>query len=148
MILPGHILDGTVNSNVAVISRVNHTFPQGVHVNSGSIQGQSDVNDFLGPDFLGLNGFGTGKPTIQTVPLTNQSGTSSISGPQQLMVRQTLVQQNRERALLLEEQPLLLQDLLDPERQEQQQQRQMQAMIRQWSESFFPNIGRNSLGFQ
>ncbi|XP_072297616.1 histone-lysine N-methyltransferase 2C isoform X2 [Eucyclogobius newberryi] len=45
------------------------------------------------------------------------------------------------RPLLLEEQPLLLQDLLDQERQEQQQQRQMQAMIRQRSsDSFFPNI--------
>ncbi|XP_071184545.1 histone-lysine N-methyltransferase 2C-like isoform X7 [Salvelinus alpinus] len=45
------------------------------------------------------------------------------------------------RPLLLDEQPLLLQDLLDQERQEQQQQRQMQAMIRQRSsDSFFPNI--------
>ncbi|EPY88415.1 hypothetical protein CB1_000174005 [Camelus ferus] len=40
----------------------------------------------------------------------------------------------------IQEQPLLLQDLLDQERQEQQQQRQMQAMIRQRSEPFFPNI--------
>lgn len=134
---PGHALDGTVNSNVAVVSRVNHTFPQGVQVNPGFIQAQSAVN----------HGFGTGKPTNQTVPLTNQSGTSGMSGPQQLMVPQTLTQQNRERPLLLEEQPLLLQDLLDQERQEQQQQRQMQAMIRQRSEPFFPNIGRNSLDF-
>ncbi|CDQ63290.1 unnamed protein product [Oncorhynchus mykiss] len=45
------------------------------------------------------------------------------------------------RPLLLEEQPLLLQDLLDQERHEQQQQRQMQAMIRQRSsDSFFPNM--------
>ncbi|KAJ8396838.1 hypothetical protein AAFF_G00014370 [Aldrovandia affinis] len=45
------------------------------------------------------------------------------------------------RPLLLDEQPLLLQDLLDQERQEQQQQRQMQAIIRQRSsDSFFPNI--------
>ncbi|KAI2649197.1 Histone-lysine N-methyltransferase 2C [Labeo rohita] len=50
-----------------------------------------------------------------------------------------LSQQNR--PLLLDEQPLLLQDLLDQERQEQQQQRQMQAMIRQRSsDPFFPNI--------
>jgi histone-lysine N-methyltransferase MLL3 len=34
---------------------------------------------------------------------------------------------------------------LDQERQEQQQQRQMQAMIRQRSEPFFPNIGKNFL---
>lgn len=47
------------------------------------------------------------------------------------------------RPLLLDEQPLLLQDLLDQERQEQQQQRQMQAMIRQRSnDPFFPNIGK------
>lgn len=47
------------------------------------------------------------------------------------------------RPLLLEEQPLLLQDLLDQERQEQQQQKQMQAMIRQRSsDTFFPNIGK------
>ncbi|XP_053350621.1 histone-lysine N-methyltransferase 2C isoform X4 [Clarias gariepinus] len=45
------------------------------------------------------------------------------------------------RPLLLDEQPLLLQDLLDQERQEQQQQRQMQAMIRQRSnDPFFPNV--------
>ncbi|XP_035386586.1 histone-lysine N-methyltransferase 2C isoform X4 [Electrophorus electricus] len=52
------------------------------------------------------------------------------------------VQQSQSnRPLLLDEQPLLLQDLLDQERQEQQQQRQMQAMIRQRSgDQFFPNI--------
>ncbi|XP_053073813.1 histone-lysine N-methyltransferase 2C isoform X10 [Acinonyx jubatus] len=121
---PGHMLDSTMNSNVPVVSRVNHTFPQGVQVNPGFIQGQSPVN----------HGFGTGKPANQTVPLTSQSG------PQQLMIPPTLAQQGRERPLLLEEQPLLLQDLLDQERQEQQQQRQMQAMIRQRAEPFFPNI--------
>ncbi|XP_065397172.1 histone-lysine N-methyltransferase 2C isoform X9 [Macaca fascicularis] len=127
---PGHVLDNTVNSNVTVVSRVNHVFSQGVQVNPGFIPGQSTVNHNLG----------TGKPTTQTGSLTSQSGTSSVSGPQQLMIPQTLAQQNRERPLLLEEQPLLLQDLLDQERQEQQQQRQMQAMIRQRSEPFFPNI--------
>lgn len=56
-----------------------------------------------------------------------------------------LSQQNR--PLLLEEQPLLLQDLLDQERQEQQQQKQMQAMIRQRSnDTFFPNIGKRCSG--
>ncbi|KAM9185757.1 histone-lysine N-methyltransferase 2C [Dugong dugon] len=126
---PGHVLDNTVNSNVAVVSRVNHTFSQGVQVNPGFVQGQSASHSF-----------GTGKSTNQTVPLTSQSSTSGMSGPQQLMIPQTLAQQNRERPLLLEEQPLLLQDLLDQERQEQQQQRKMQAMIRQRSEPFFPNI--------
>ncbi|XP_075811542.1 histone-lysine N-methyltransferase 2C isoform X16 [Microtus pennsylvanicus] len=127
---PGPLLDNAMNSNVTVVPRVNHVFSQGVPVNPGFIQGQSSVNHNLG----------TGKPTNQTVPLTDQSSTSGMPGPQQLMLPQTLAQQNRERPLLLEEQPLLLQDLLDQERQEQQQQRQMQAMIRQRSEPFFPNI--------
>ncbi|KAM5205546.1 histone-lysine N-methyltransferase 2C isoform 7-T7 [Hipposideros larvatus] len=127
---PGHVLDNTMNSNVTVVSRVNHAFPQGVQVNPGFIQGQPAVS----------HGFGTGKPAHQTVPLTSQSGPSGLSGPHQLMVPPALAQQSRERPLLLEEQPLLLQDLLDQERQEQQQQRQMQAMIRQRSEPFFPNI--------
>lgn len=135
---PGHGLDNPMNSNVTAVPRLNHTFPPGMQVNPGFLQGQSPVN----------HAFGTGKPTNQTVPLTSQSGTGGMSGPQQLMIPQTLAQQNRERPLLLEEQPLLLQDLLDQERQEQQQQRQMQAMIRQRSEPFFPNIGRNSFVFQ
>ncbi|XP_037691694.1 histone-lysine N-methyltransferase 2C isoform X3 [Choloepus didactylus] len=126
---PGHVLDNTMNSNVPVVSRVNHTFTQGMQVNSGFVQGQPTNHSF-----------GTGKPTTQAVPLTSQSSTNGMSGAQQLMIPQTLSQQNRERPLLLEEQPLLLQDLLDQERQEQQQQRQMQAMIRQRSEPFFPNI--------
>ncbi|XP_016052433.1 PREDICTED: histone-lysine N-methyltransferase 2C isoform X1 [Miniopterus natalensis] len=127
---PGHVLDNTVNSNVTGVPRVNHAFPQGVQVNPGFLQGQAAVN----------HGFGTGKPANQTVPLPGQSGAGGLSGPQPLMVPPTLAQQGRERPLLLEEQPLLLQDLLDQERQEQQQQRQMQAMIRQRSDPFFPNI--------
>ncbi|KAM9077125.1 histone-lysine N-methyltransferase 2C isoform 3-T6 [Megaptera novaeangliae] len=127
---PGHALDNTLSSNVTVVPRLNHTFPQGVQVSPGFIQGQPTVH----------RSFGTGKPVNQTVPLTSPSAASGMSGPQQLMVPQTAAQQNRERPLLLEEQPLLLQDLLDQERQEQQQQRQMQAMIRQRSEPFFPNI--------
>lgn len=111
---PGHVLDGTMNSNVTVVSRVNHAFPQGVQVNPGFIQGQSAVS----------HGFGTGKPANQTVPLTSQPGASGLPGPHQLMIPPALTQQSRERPLLLEEQPLLLQDLLDQERQEQQQQQQ------------------------
>ncbi|XP_065795577.1 histone-lysine N-methyltransferase 2C isoform X7 [Muntiacus reevesi] len=130
MTSPGHVLDNAINSNVAVVPRLNHAFPQGVQVNPGFIQGQPPVN----------HSFGTGKPASQPVPLTSQPGTSGMSGAQQLMIPQTLAPQSRERPLLLEEQPLLLQDLLDQERQEQQQQRQMQAMIRQRSEPFFPNI--------
>ncbi|KAM5255335.1 histone-lysine N-methyltransferase 2C [Ctenodactylus gundi] len=127
---PGPVLDNAINSTVTVAARINHAFPQSAQVNPGFVQGQSQVNHSLG----------TGKSTNQAVPLTNQSGTSGMSGSQQTMIPQTVAPQNRERPLLLEEQPLLLQDLLDQERQEQQQQRQMQAMIRQRSEPFFPNI--------
>ncbi|XP_056155239.1 histone-lysine N-methyltransferase 2C [Lampris incognitus] len=51
------------------------------------------------------------------------------------------------RPLLLEEQPLLLQDLLDQERQEQQHQKHMQAMIRQRTsaEPTLPNIDFDSI---
>ncbi|XP_077954733.1 histone-lysine N-methyltransferase 2C isoform X12 [Gasterosteus aculeatus] len=67
---------------------------------------------------------------------------SGLTLAQQEALSQALGQHGQlHRPLLLEEQPLLLQDLLDQERQEQQQQRQMQAMIRQRSsDSFFPNI--------
>ncbi|XP_076001014.1 histone-lysine N-methyltransferase 2C isoform X3 [Genypterus blacodes] len=89
----------------------------------------------------------------QTLPDGTTAGEASMAGfgadhqlglspgadlnSQQAMLNQGL----GHRPLLLEEQPLLLQDLLDQERQEQQQQRQMQAMIRQRSsDTFFPNI--------
>ncbi|KAM8728163.1 histone-lysine N-methyltransferase 2C isoform 1-T1 [Acanthopagrus schlegelii] len=103
----------------------------------------------------------TGLPMTQTIPDATTSGEASLTGygadhqlglpsgvdqsgltqAQQNAVNQALAQHGQHRPLLLEEQPLLLQDLLDQERQEQQQQRQMQAMIRQRSsDSFFPNI--------
>ncbi|KAM9308003.1 histone-lysine N-methyltransferase 2C [Gastrophryne carolinensis] len=94
-----------------------HGFAQNSPSNSVFLPAQQG-----GPNFV------SGDPLNQGVPCPG------ISGAQQVML------QNRERPLLLEEQPLLLQDLLDQERQEQQQQRQMQAMIRQRSEPFFPNI--------
>lgn len=53
--------------------------------------------------------------------------------------------QNKSKLLLLEEQPLLLQDLLDQEWQEQQQQQQMQALIRQKSsptDAAFPDLSK------
>ncbi len=69
-----------------------------------------------------------------------------LSGEQHsILAQQAMLSQqgNQNRPMLLEDQPLLLQDLLDQERQEQQQQKQMQAMIRQRSsDSFFPNIGK------
>ncbi|XP_070623547.1 histone-lysine N-methyltransferase 2C isoform X14 [Erythrolamprus reginae] len=119
-----------VLSDVNMVLPVSHSFSQGTAVNSSFISGQP-INPSLG----------VGQPGSQTGPVANRPAPSGIPGPQQLVLSQTLVQQqNRERPLLLEEQPLLLQDLLDQERQEQQQQRQMQAMIRQRSEPFFPNI--------
>uniref|UniRef100_A0AAV2JQ26 [Histone H3]-lysine(4) N-trimethyltransferase n=1 Tax=Knipowitschia caucasica TaxID=637954 RepID=A0AAV2JQ26_KNICA len=73
-------------------------------------------------------------PQLETRSCTDQSG---LNQAQQANGNAAM----GHRPLLLEEQPLLLQDLLDQERQEQQQQRQMQAMIRQRStDSFFPNI--------
>lgn len=52
---------------------------------------------------------------------------------------------NKPRPLLLGEQPLLLQDLLDQERQEQQQQKQMQVLMRQRStpESGITSVGKS-----
>ncbi|XP_062982276.1 histone-lysine N-methyltransferase 2C isoform X3 [Elgaria multicarinata webbii] len=115
---------------VNMVQKISHSFSQGTAVNPGFIPGQPVSHSF-----------GSGQPGNQTVPVLNRPGPSGMPVPQQMMLPQTLAQQqNRERPLLLEEQPLLLQDLLDQERQEQQQQRQMQAMIRQRSEPFFPNI--------
>lgn len=124
--------------DVNMVPAVSHSFSQGTAVNSAFISGQP-----LNPNL------GVGQPGSQTGSVGNRPAPSGIPGSQQLVLPQTLVQQqNRERPLLLEEQPLLLQDLLDQERQEQQQQRQMQAMIRQRSEPFFPNIGMLLLLFQ
>uniref|UniRef100_A0ABM5GMV7 [histone H3]-lysine(4) N-methyltransferase n=1 Tax=Pogona vitticeps TaxID=103695 RepID=A0ABM5GMV7_9SAUR len=116
--------------NVNIVPQMSHPFSQGATVNPGFAPGQPASHSF-----------GTGQPGNPVVPVVNRPGPGGMPGPQQMMLPQTLAQQqNRERPLLLEEQPLLLQDLLDQERQEQQQQRQMQAMIRQRSEPFFPNI--------
>ncbi|KAM4687610.1 histone-lysine N-methyltransferase 2C [Discoglossus pictus] len=98
--------------------RLNPSFSQGSPTDSGFISNQTSGHSFV---------------TGESLP--NQPCPSGLPSAQQL-----ILQQNRERPLLLEEQPLLLQDLLDQERQEQQQQRQMQAMIRQRSEPFFPSI--------
>ena len=68
-----------------------------------------------------------------------------FSAQQQGPISQGLSLPQGHRPLLLEEQPLLLQDLLDQERQEQQQQRQMQTMIRQrpTSETLPPSMGEH-----
>ncbi|XP_029444302.1 histone-lysine N-methyltransferase 2C isoform X2 [Rhinatrema bivittatum] len=126
----GQIADHTLNSNLPMGSRLNQSFSQGPNVNSNFMQGQPASHNFGG----------SGQSTNQAMPLANQPGSSNMSASQQIILPQTMNQGNRERPLLLDEQPLLLQDLLDQERQEQQQQRQMQAMIRNRSEPFFPNI--------
>ena len=71
-------------------------------------------------------------------------GTSTQTPTQAVFPQNQNQDQNKNRPLLLEEQPLLLQDLLDQERQEQQQQKQMQALIRQRPspESVLPNMGK------
>ncbi|XP_060638587.2 histone-lysine N-methyltransferase 2C isoform X4 [Anolis sagrei] len=116
--------------NMNIVPQISHSFSPGTTVNPGFVPGQPAGHSF-----------GPGQPGNQPVPVVNRPGPTGMPGPQQMMLPQALAQQqNRERPLLLEEQPLLLQDLLDQERQEQQQQRQMQAMIRQRSEPFFPNI--------
>ncbi|XP_044280541.1 histone-lysine N-methyltransferase 2C isoform X5 [Varanus komodoensis] len=121
----GQTMENAIH-NVNMVQKISHNFSQGTAVNPGFIPGQPISHSFV-----------AGQPGNQTVPVASRPGPSGVPVPQQMMHTQ---QQNRERPLLLEEQPLLLQDLLDQERQEQQQQRQMQAMIRQRSEPFFPNI--------
>ncbi|KAM6948736.1 histone-lysine N-methyltransferase 2C [Aplochiton taeniatus] len=87
----------------------------------------------------GMDPANTGERSMVDFGADQQLEQGGLTQAQQALLNQALGQQNR--PLLLEEQPLLLQDLLDQERQEQQQQRQMQAMIRQRSsDSFFPNI--------
>ncbi|KAE8595665.1 hypothetical protein XENTR_v10015836 [Xenopus tropicalis] len=110
--------------NPSMTPRLNHGFPQGSPSKSPFVSALPSGHNFV-----------SGENPSQTIPLPNQPCAAGLPSAQQLML-----QQSRERPLLLEEQPLLLQDLLDQERQEQQQQRQMQAMIRQRSEPFFPNI--------
>ncbi|KAJ8378007.1 hypothetical protein AAFF_G00249440 [Aldrovandia affinis] len=103
-------------------------------------QGAPLGNSNIMPEQPNCQNFGAAQPGDQILPIGSQQlANSNLSQAHQAMFSQALGQQNR--PLLLDEQPLLLQDLLDQERQEQQQQRQMQAMIRQRSsDSFFPNI--------
>ncbi|KAM4704791.1 histone-lysine N-methyltransferase 2C [Rhinophrynus dorsalis] len=115
----GPIVENALNTSMG--PRINHGFSEGSPSNSGFVSGQPSGHTFV---------------SGEQATLANQPCPSGLQATQQ----QVMLQQNRERPLLLEEQPLLLQDLLDQERQEQQQQRQMQAMIRQRSEPFFPNI--------
>ncbi|RXM36061.1 Histone-lysine N-methyltransferase 2C [Acipenser ruthenus] len=128
LMTPGQMQEHAANPNLSMDEIMDHTFSQGAQppVNPNFIQGQ----DFSTEQQIGTH-----------IPMVNQTEPNGMSATEQALISQALSQQNRERPLLLDEQPLLLQDLLDQERQEQQQQRQMQAMIRQRSsDSFFPNI--------
>ncbi|XP_061588310.1 histone-lysine N-methyltransferase 2C isoform X1 [Cololabis saira] len=101
------------------------------------------ISDTTTGEDVSMAGFG-GDHQVGLTPGVDESG---LSQAQQTALSQALGQHGlQQRPLLLEEQPLLLQDLLDQERQEQQQQRQMQAMIRQRSsDTFFPNIDFDSI---
>nr|DBA25076.1 TPA: hypothetical protein GDO54_012648 [Pyxicephalus adspersus] len=114
---PNQVIEPAINQNMG--PRPHHGFAQESPSDSVFLPGQQGGHNFV-----------PGDPLNQTLPCPSGMQTA----------QQVMLQQSRERPLLLEEQPLLLQDLLDQERQEQQQQRQMQAMIRQRSEPFFPNF--------
>ncbi|XP_036790810.1 histone-lysine N-methyltransferase 2C isoform X3 [Oncorhynchus mykiss] len=122
-----------LNPSVAMGHRVSPTLVQsrlsmGNHSFGASANQQVELN-------LAMVGAGQ-QPTAHGL---NPQGQQGIFPQQQGPSLGQAGPQNR--PLLLEEQPLLLQDLLDQERHEQQQQRQMQAMIRQRSsDSFFPNM--------
>ena len=124
-----------LNPSVAMGHRVSPTLVQsrlsmGNHSFGASANQQVELN-------LAMVGAGQ-QPTAHGL---NPQGQQGIFPQQQGPSLGQAGPQNR--PLLLEEQPLLLQDLLDQERHEQQQQRQMQAMIRQRSsDSFFPNMGK------
>ncbi|XP_075683472.1 histone-lysine N-methyltransferase 2C isoform X3 [Rhinoderma darwinii] len=117
MTSPNHVIDHPLNQSMG--PGLKHGFTEG-----------SPSNAVFLTDQQGSHNFVIGEMLNQDLPCSGGNPSA----------QQVMLQQNRERPLLLEEQPLLLQDLLDQERQEQQQQRQMQAMIRQRSEPFFPNI--------
>ncbi|XP_036376198.1 histone-lysine N-methyltransferase 2C [Megalops cyprinoides] len=145
MMMPsgGPIPDHSMNPNLTAghAHRMDPSFPQGPGlVNPNFSHGQPPCQNF-----------GPAVPQVdQSLPMGGQQLPHSLGPPaspaqasaQQGMFPQPMGQQNQpNRPLLLDEQPLLLQDLLDQERQEQQQQRQMQAMIRQRStDTFFPNV--------
>nr|XP_019959050.1 PREDICTED: histone-lysine N-methyltransferase 2C isoform X3 [Paralichthys olivaceus] len=130
----------SLNPIVESVSHGGNLIPQQNQVTdtqhtSGLAMSQTISDDTTAGE-ASMTGFGAD----HQVGLTPGVDQSSLT--QQAILSQELDQHGQlHRPLLLEEQPLLLQDLLDQERQEQQQQRQMQAMIRQRSsDSFFPNI--------
>lgn len=129
----------SLNPIVESVSQGGNLLPQQNQVTDAQHTSGLTIPDAAAGD-ASMTGFGAD----HQVGLTSGVDQSGLTQAQQAALNQALGQHGQlHRPLLLEEQPLLLQDLLDQERQEQQQQRQMQAMIRQRSsDSFFPNIGK------
>lgn len=149
VMLQGQPQDHGINPGVTMGHRVDPPLTQGTILGNPNLM-QS------GNQQVPIQGFGSsqGQQVDLSLPLAggqqpvphslNPQSQQGMFNPGATGQQGSQVQQNR--PLLLDEQPLLLQDLLDQERQEQQQQRQMQAMIRQRSnDPFFPNIGKPKL---
>ncbi|XP_041804215.1 histone-lysine N-methyltransferase 2C isoform X2 [Chelmon rostratus] len=130
----------SLNPIVESVSQGGNLMPQqnqGTDTHSSGLTMAQTITDATTAGETSMAGFAADHQ-VGLAPGVDQSG---LSQAQQAALNQAMGQHSQHRPLLLEEQPLLLQDLLDQERQEQQQQRQMQAMIRQRSsDSFFPNI--------
>ncbi|XP_061096332.1 histone-lysine N-methyltransferase 2C-like isoform X3 [Conger conger] len=144
-----NLLDPVTQANPASGLHQNHALPVPAHPSL-----MMDPAFVQGPA-LGNSGFQHAQPPCQSfgvmvqqaqadLPMGSQHLSHNLPPPShqaafpQEQGPHSAVQPNR--PLLLDEQPLLLQDLLDQERQEQQQQRQMQAMIRQRSDDTFPSV--------
>lgn len=149
MMLQGQSKDHEMNPAMTVGHRMDASLAHGAPLGNPNTLP-------VGSQQLPVQGFGTSPgqqvdinlPMLsgqQPVPHTLHPQAQQVMYPQGSIGQQgpKMQQSQSNRPLLLDEQPLLLQDLLDQERQEQQQQRQMQAMIRQRSnDPFFPNIGK------
>lgn len=149
MMLQGQSKDHEMNPAMTVGHRMDASLAHGAPLGNPNTLP-------VGSQQLPVQGFGTSPgqqvdinlPMLsgqQPVPHTLHPQAQQVMYPQGSIGQQgpKMQQSQPNRPLLLDEQPLLLQDLLDQERQEQQQQRQMQAMIRQRSnDPFFPNIGK------
>ncbi|KAK1794974.1 hypothetical protein P4O66_009907 [Electrophorus voltai] len=147
VILQGQGQDHSMNPAVAMGHRINAPLAHAGSLGNPNMMTASNQQ-------IPVQGFGA-SPGHQVDPsLTMVAGQQAVPHTLHPQVQQGMIppgalgqqgakvqQSQSNRPLLLDEQPLLLQDLLDQERQEQQQQRQMQAMIRQRSgDQFFPNI--------
>ncbi|ROL51048.1 Histone-lysine N-methyltransferase 2C, partial [Anabarilius grahami] len=147
VMLQGQSQDHGINPRVTMGHRVDPPLTQGAILGNPNLM-QSENQQVPIQGFgsshgqqvdLNLPLVGDQQPVPHSLNPQSQQGMFNPGATGQQGSQVQLSQQNR--PLLLDEQPLLLQDLLDQERQEQQQQRQMQAMIRQRSnDPFFPNI--------